>query len=255
MGAMADRNNRLVARARFALALLPLPSLLLVGLAAVLAFGLPDYLSCAALRDNRAWLLTGWPELRCWPCSVFMASMPLAVALSASRCRGPDRRRRLPVRDACRPPRSWSLAATAGRRDPVPRGPHRLPRPAAARASAPGSARCSTDFAAEGFSYLLFLRLVPLFPFFVVNLVPAFLGVSLAQLCDGHVDRHHPRQFRLRQRRRRARQPVRRRRRLQPGQYSDAASHPRLGRPRPAGAGAGRLTEKRRQLARDAQGI
>ena len=36
----------------------------------------------------------------------------------------------------------------------------------------------------EGFnenatSYLLFLRLVPAFPFFVVNLVPAFMGVSL----------------------------------------------------------------------------
>ena len=28
-------------------------------------------------------------------------------------------------------------------------------------------------------SYLLFLRLVPLFPFFVVNLAPAFLGVSV----------------------------------------------------------------------------
>jgi uncharacterized membrane protein YdjX (TVP38/TMEM64 family) len=31
----------------------------------------------------------------------------------------------------------------------------------------------------DALSYLLFLRLVPLFPFFVVNLVPAFLGVSL----------------------------------------------------------------------------
>ena len=29
-------------------------------------------------------------------------------------------------------------------------------------------------------SYLLVLRLVPLFPFFVVNLVPAFLGVALS---------------------------------------------------------------------------
>jgi uncharacterized membrane protein YdjX (TVP38/TMEM64 family) len=28
-------------------------------------------------------------------------------------------------------------------------------------------------------SYLLVLRLIPLFPFFVVNLVPAFLGVPL----------------------------------------------------------------------------
>jgi uncharacterized membrane protein YdjX (TVP38/TMEM64 family) len=35
------------------------------------------------------------------------------------------------------------------------------------------------EFAAEGFSYLLFMRLVPVFPFFVVNLVPAFLGISL----------------------------------------------------------------------------
>ncbi len=34
-------------------------------------------------------------------------------------------------------------------------------------------------FKENALSYLLVLRLVPLFPFFVVNLVPAFLGVSL----------------------------------------------------------------------------
>jgi len=34
-------------------------------------------------------------------------------------------------------------------------------------------------FQKNAFSYLLVLRLVPLFPFFVVNLVPAFLGVNL----------------------------------------------------------------------------
>jgi uncharacterized membrane protein YdjX (TVP38/TMEM64 family) len=34
-------------------------------------------------------------------------------------------------------------------------------------------------FREHALSYLLVLRLVPLFPFFVVNLVPAFLGVSL----------------------------------------------------------------------------
>lgn len=33
-------------------------------------------------------------------------------------------------------------------------------------------------FREDAFSYLLVLRLVPLFPFFIVNLVPAFLGVS-----------------------------------------------------------------------------
>ena len=34
-------------------------------------------------------------------------------------------------------------------------------------------------FQDNAFNYLLVLRLVPLFPFFVVNLVPAFLGVNL----------------------------------------------------------------------------
>lgn len=33
-------------------------------------------------------------------------------------------------------------------------------------------------FREDAFSYMLFLRLVPAFPFFLVNLVPAFLGVS-----------------------------------------------------------------------------
>lgn len=40
--------------------------------------------------------------------------------------------------------------------------------------------KVEAGFQASAFSYLLFLRLVPGFPFFVVNLVPAFLGVRLA---------------------------------------------------------------------------
>ena len=39
--------------------------------------------------------------------------------------------------------------------------------------------KCEAGFQENALSYLLFLRLVPLFPFFVVNLVPAFLGVSV----------------------------------------------------------------------------
>jgi uncharacterized membrane protein YdjX (TVP38/TMEM64 family) len=39
--------------------------------------------------------------------------------------------------------------------------------------------KIEAGFQASAFSYLLFLRLVPGFPFFVVNLVPAFLGVRL----------------------------------------------------------------------------
>ena len=38
--------------------------------------------------------------------------------------------------------------------------------------------RMESGFQENALSYLLFLRLVPIFPFFVVNLLPAFLGVS-----------------------------------------------------------------------------
>jgi uncharacterized membrane protein YdjX (TVP38/TMEM64 family) len=48
------------------------------------------------------------------------------------------------------------------------------------RAKAGGAVkRMEEGFREDAFSYLLVLRLVPLFPFFIVNLVPAFLGVSL----------------------------------------------------------------------------
>jgi uncharacterized membrane protein YdjX (TVP38/TMEM64 family) len=38
-------------------------------------------------------------------------------------------------------------------------------------------AKLAHGFQADAFNYLLFLRLVPAFPFFLVNLAPAFLGV------------------------------------------------------------------------------
>jgi len=40
--------------------------------------------------------------------------------------------------------------------------------------------RMREGFQENAFSYLLFLRLVPVFPFWVINIVPAFLGVSAA---------------------------------------------------------------------------
>ena len=43
----------------------------------------------------------------------------------------------------------------------------------------PALRKMEAGFRANAFSYLLTLRLIPLFPFFVVNLVPAFLGVPL----------------------------------------------------------------------------
>ncbi len=43
----------------------------------------------------------------------------------------------------------------------------------------PALKRMEAGFRDHAFSYMLFLRLVPLFPFWLVNLVPAFLGVPL----------------------------------------------------------------------------
>ena len=43
----------------------------------------------------------------------------------------------------------------------------------------PRANQLARGFRDEAFSYLLFLRLVPAFPFFLVNLVPAFAGVRL----------------------------------------------------------------------------
>lgn len=43
----------------------------------------------------------------------------------------------------------------------------------------PGIQKMEAGFQKNAFSYLLVLRLVPLFPFFLVNLAPAFLGVKL----------------------------------------------------------------------------
>lgn len=43
----------------------------------------------------------------------------------------------------------------------------------------PFLAKMEAGFQENAFNYLLFLRLVPLFPFWLVNLAPAFLGVSL----------------------------------------------------------------------------
>jgi uncharacterized membrane protein YdjX (TVP38/TMEM64 family) len=47
------------------------------------------------------------------------------------------------------------------------------------RRAGPLAAKLAAGFRADAFSYLLFLRLVPVFPFFLVNLAPALTGVKL----------------------------------------------------------------------------
>jgi uncharacterized membrane protein YdjX (TVP38/TMEM64 family) len=53
------------------------------------------------------------------------------------------------------------------------------------RRAGPALARMRAGFQEDALSYLLVLRLIPLFPFWLVNLVPAFLGVSLKTFVIG----------------------------------------------------------------------
>jgi uncharacterized membrane protein YdjX (TVP38/TMEM64 family) len=48
------------------------------------------------------------------------------------------------------------------------------------RRAGPLAGKLAAGFRADAFSYLLFLRLVPAFPFFLVNLAPALVGVKLS---------------------------------------------------------------------------
>jgi len=54
-----------------------------------------------------------------------------------------------------------------------------LGEPLRARAG-PWLSKMADGFRADAFNYLLVLRLVPIFPFWLVNLVPALLGVPLS---------------------------------------------------------------------------
>ena len=53
------------------------------------------------------------------------------------------------------------------------------------RRAGPWIGRLEAGFRENALSYLLVLRLVPLFPFWLVNLVPAFLGVPLTTYALG----------------------------------------------------------------------
>src|SRR6185295_3116803 len=172
---MSGRDATKDGRARSAARLVPLLALL-VGLGLFFALGLQHQLSCAALRDNRAWL-GDWVAGH-WLLAVlgFMAVYAAAVALSvpgavvltlAAGFLFGTAATALVVVAATAGATVLFLAARSAFRDLL------QPR------VGPWLARLQRGFAENELNYPLFLRLVPLFPFFVVNLVPAFLGVRL----------------------------------------------------------------------------
>jgi uncharacterized membrane protein YdjX (TVP38/TMEM64 family) len=155
-----------------------LPVLAIVlGAALFFAFGLQRYLSLDALKANRDWLYSQVADHLILVLAVYVLVYVGAVALSlpgaavltlAGGCMfGQWLGTGVTVVAATIGATLLFLAARTAFADML------------RQRAGPWLTRMHDGFQANAFSYLLFLRLVPAFPFFVVNLVPAFLGVRL----------------------------------------------------------------------------
>jgi uncharacterized membrane protein YdjX (TVP38/TMEM64 family) len=156
--------------------LLPV-ALLLAALAAAFGFGLQDYLSIEALHRHRSLLNSFVADHAVAAALIFMAVYTLSTALSL--------------------PGGLVLTVAGGFLFGVVLGTLYVVVAATLGATAifliarsalgdlfrakagPFVQQMEAGFRENAFSYMLVLRLIPLFPFFVVNLVPAFLGVPL----------------------------------------------------------------------------
>lgn len=156
---------------------LALVALLAAGFVAFFALGLDEYLSFEALREHRVTLQAQVHEYTVLAPAIFMALYAAAIAFS------------LPGGLVMTITGGFLfgniagtayvvVAATFGASIIFMIARTALGEPLRARAG-PWLGRFEAGFQRNAFSYLLILRLIPVFPFFVVNLVPAFLGVRL----------------------------------------------------------------------------
>ncbi|MFQ6017319.1 MAG: TVP38/TMEM64 family protein [Kiloniellaceae bacterium] len=156
--------------------LLPL-MVLVTGLGLFFAFGLDRYLSFEALHEHRAWLVARVDELGLLARLIFIAIYAIAIAFSipggailtvaAGFLFGTLAAAGCVVLAATSGAVALFLAARTALGDFL-----------RARAG-PALRRMEAGFQKNALSYLLVLRLIPIFPFWLVNLVPAFLGVPL----------------------------------------------------------------------------
>lgn len=152
-------------------------------IAAAFALGLDDYLSFSALRDNRELLMHFVHDNAVLSVVLFMAIYAVSTTLSLpggailtiaggflfGSLTGTVYVVVAATLGAC----GIFLAARSALGDSL------------RDKAGPWLRRMEDGFKANALSYLLVLRLVPLFPFFVVNLVPAFLGVRLRTFVVG----------------------------------------------------------------------
>ncbi|MCR9175150.1 MAG: TVP38/TMEM64 family protein [Alphaproteobacteria bacterium] len=150
---------------------------LAVGMAAFFAFGLDDHISFAALHDHRD-LLRGWVAdypvltragyaLLYTLCIAFSLPIGLILTLAGGFLFGLIEGTLITVLAATLGAVMVFLAARTALGDSL-----------RARAG-PFLAKLRAGFQENALSYLFVLRLVPLFPFWLVNIVPAMLGVPL----------------------------------------------------------------------------
>ena len=151
--------------------------ILIAGLVASFAFDLDRYLSLSALKENRE-ALTGWVAdtgLVAWLAYAGVYALVTAFSIPGGAVMtiasgflfGPWLGGTLTVIGATIGATAIFLAARCALADFL-------------RAKAGGAIRKMEDgFKENALSYLLFLRLIPVFPFWLVNLVPAFLSVPV----------------------------------------------------------------------------
>jgi len=150
---------------------------LAAGLVAFFALGLDQYLTFDALKENRAWLLEQVEQSALLAALVYMGIYIAVVAFS------------LPGGAVMTITGGFLfgqwlgtgyvvVAATIGATILFIAAKTALGDLLRAKAG-PFLQKMEAGFREDALSYLLVLRLIPLFPFFIVNLVPAFLGVSL----------------------------------------------------------------------------
>jgi uncharacterized membrane protein YdjX (TVP38/TMEM64 family) len=156
--------------------LAPLGVLLVAGIAFIAAGG-HKYLSFATLAENRDWLCSLVKSWGVAAALVYIAIYGLLVALSVPGGAiltiaggflfGTWLGALCAVIGATLGATGIFLAARAGLGGLAQRGGRFV-------------GKLEAGFRADAFNYLLVLRLVPIFPFWLVNLVPALVGVSLA---------------------------------------------------------------------------
>jgi uncharacterized membrane protein YdjX (TVP38/TMEM64 family) len=151
--------------------------LLAAGLVAVFAFDLDRFLSFDALQRHRAWLMAQVDAHPVQTATLYFIVYAAAIAFSvpggavlslAGGCLfGTVLGATLVIGAATVGACVVFLAARTALRDVL------------RRRAGPFLQRMEKGFLKDGFHYLLVLRLVPLFPFWLVNLVPAFFGMTL----------------------------------------------------------------------------